>query len=240
MRASQCPSCGSYDIGRPGLTDWRAWLRGLVGRLPIRCKACGMSFDPPPGDSKLSAYAAWAEKFMSSPWLIPVGAAVALLAGVGIYWALTPSRQIPVPPSSRQAIMATATIVTTSTTTTTLPQAPAEDAKPARQTTSQTTRKPPPRAVTPPPSRPAPAVKRIYTVQFGAFRTPEGAQTMVRRLANRGIKTRVDQVHTGGKLWFKVRTGNYRSRAQAVQAAQQLKKKSGTSTVVASVRPGVD
>ena len=228
----KCPSCGSDNIGRPGLGNWRAWLGRLGGHRPRQCRACGLDFDAaPPARTREAPLSAWAEKVLASPLLLPVGAAVALLAGVAIYWAAIPSRQIPMPPSSRQAIMASATIITTSTTTTTLPAASAPAAPRAAAT----------RPVKPKASargdqdRP-PTAQHFYSVQFGAFRNSQGSHALARRLAGKGIRTRVDQVQTGGKLWFKVRTGKFRSKERATQAAKSLSQKSGVPTVVALVR----
>ena len=117
--------------------------------------------------------------------------------------------------------MASATIITTSTTTTTLP-ATSAPAAPRAAATRPVKPKASARGVQ---DRP-PTAQHFYSVQFGAFRNSQGSHALARRLAGKGIRTRVDQVQTGGKLWFKVRTGKFRSKERATQAAKSLSQKS--------------
>jgi cell division septation protein DedD len=81
----------------------------------------------------------------------------------------------------------------------------------------------------PVPPRPAPAPTQatepaipstpFYSVQLAAYDSHESAQRLVETLAGRGLDARVD----GTVKPFRVRIGRYRTRAEAVKAAADLK-----------------
>ena len=70
-----------------------------------------------------------------------------------------------------------------------------------------------------PPAQPAVGTGR-YSVQLAAYDTRAEAGDAVQRLAKRGIDARID----GAQKPFRVRTGDYATRAQATNALNSLKK----------------
>jgi hypothetical protein len=97
-------------------------------------------------------------------------------------------------------------------------------------------------AATPPPVLPEPQEEEAlpapheaplapYTVQLGAFSSPEGAGTLAARARSVGLDVRVVQVE--GSPLFRVRMGGYPSRVEAEQAAE-IPRQLGFEAVVGS------
>lgn len=61
-----------------------------------------------------------------------------------------------------------------------------------------------------------------YTVQVGVYAKPESSQAMVDELRNRGYSGEVDTRDADGQRLHTVRTGRYKSRQEAEQAAKDL------------------
>lgn len=71
-----------------------------------------------------------------------------------------------------------------------------------------------------------------WTVQVGAFRSREQAESVRRRLAGAGHEVAVTPVTAGDGLRYRVRVGSYASRTEAEQAAARVRSSGGLSTFV--------
>lgn len=120
---------------------------------------------------------------------------------------------------------------------------PAGPAGPAGTTTAPLRVVPPPRdvrpsipldtLVAPPPPPPAQASRApSYSVQVAATNTRAGAQTIVNRMTARGYQARID----GTSAPFRVRVGQYTTRAAANRALADMKAK-GQDGFVAIIGP---
>jgi hypothetical protein len=116
--------------------------------------------------------------------------------------------------------------------------APAPDAPPGADPGRGAERAPEGEAAPPtalPPVLPEPeeeaAPPTPYTVQLGAFSSPEGAGSLADRARSAGMAVRVTQVE--GSPLFRVRMGGYLSRAEAEQAAE-LPRQLGFDVVLGS------
>jgi cell division protein FtsN len=78
--------------------------------------------------------------------------------------------------------------------------------------------------------RPA-ASRTMYSVQVAAYDTRTQANALVKRLAARGWKARID----GERKPFRVRIGRYESRADAVAALAKLKKQGQKTGFIAEL-----
>ena len=70
--------------------------------------------------------------------------------------------------------------------------------------------------------RRAPAKPESYTLQVGVYAKPESSQAMVDDLRNRGYSGEVNTRDQDGQRLHTVRTGHYKSRQEAEQAAKDL------------------
>lgn len=73
-----------------------------------------------------------------------------------------------------------------------------------------------------PVTRRQPAKSDSYTVQVGVFAKPESSQALVDDLRNRGYSGEVSTSDADGQRLHTVRTGRYKSRQEAEQAAKDL------------------
>jgi len=66
---------------------------------------------------------------------------------------------------------------------------------------------------------------KIYTVQVAAFKNPEDADKFIAKLKAKGFPAyRAIGKISGQGIWFRVRTGEYKSRVQARSTLEKLKK----------------
>jgi cell division septation protein DedD len=85
----------------------------------------------------------------------------------------------------------------------------------------------------PPAPKPAPPVEtaeskesgKAWTVQVNAFPDEKSAKTWVDRLKNKGYNAYVTEVNTKGKIWYRVRVGQYGTREEAKKVEEALKTK---------------
>ena len=103
---------------------------------------------------------------------------------------------------------------------------PADSAKgvAAAATAAAATQKPAPKPTAP---ASAPAAKRQWTVQVGAYNTKSGADALAKSLKDKGYDARV----FGEIAPFRVRIGRYETRTKADNAAQKLNAKKITGFV---------
>ncbi len=81
--------------------------------------------------------------------------------------------------------------------------------------------------------KPAPPVEtaeskesgKAWTVQVNAFPDEKSAKTWVDRLKNKGYNAYVTEVNTKGKIWYRVRVGQYGTREEAKKVEEALKTK---------------
>lgn len=111
--------------------------------------------------------------------------------------------------------------------TTSKPKSPATTLRPATPAAK------PKRAPAKPPAIAAGRPGVLYTVQLGAFAKRPMADALAAKLAKQGVRCRVAAVvNPDGKLWYKVRSGRYRSRRQAVRQAVIMGRKTGIKAFV--------
>ena len=128
---------------------------------------------------------------------------------------------------------------------------PAENtAKPEyKESKPQTKGAPPPpkpvekKAEKTPPPKPDPPVETAeskengkgWTVQVNAFPDEKSAKTWVDRLKNKGYNAYVAETNAKGKIWFRVRVGQYNTREEAKKVEEALKTKENyTKAFIAS------
>ncbi len=122
----------------------------------------------------------------------------------------------------------------------------------SKETKSQTKEEPPPKPVekkaekTPAPAaapKPAPPVETAeskesgkgWTIQVNAFPDERSAKTWVDRLKNKGYNAYVAEVNVKGKIWYRVRVGQYGTREEAKKVEEVLKTKENyTKSFIAS------
>jgi len=74
-----------------------------------------------------------------------------------------------------------------------------------------------------------------WTVQVNAFPDERSAKTWVDRLKNKGYNAYVVEVNIKGKIWYRVRVGQYNSREEAKKVEEALKTKENyTKAFIAS------
>lgn len=64
-----------------------------------------------------------------------------------------------------------------------------------------------------------------WTVQVNAFPDERSAKTWVDRLKNKGYNAYVNEVNVKGKIWYRVRVGQYGTREEAKKVEESLKTK---------------
>ncbi|MBI2533455.1 MAG: SPOR domain-containing protein [Deltaproteobacteria bacterium] len=96
--------------------------------------------------------------------------------------------------------------------------------KPAEKTAKPESKESKPQTKEAPPApKPAPPVKTAeskesgkgWTVQVNAFPDEKSAKTWVDRLKNKGYNAYVAEVNVKGKIWYRVRVGQYGTREEA-------------------------
>ena len=106
--------------------------------------------------------------------------------------------------------------------------------KPAEKTAKPESKESKPQTKEAPPApKPAPPVEtaeskesgRGWTVQVNAFPDEKSAKTWVDRLKNKGYKAYVAEANAKGKIWYRVRVGQYGTREEAKKVEEALKTK---------------
>ncbi|MBI5213451.1 MAG: SPOR domain-containing protein [Nitrospirae bacterium] len=80
-------------------------------------------------------------------------------------------------------------------------------------------------------SKPSPG--KLYTVQFGAFPSREGAEQLQAALKSKGIKAYIVE-KSEGDPYFRVRAGAFKSKKEAGSAAVSMQKKTSIQNFVAT------
>lgn len=70
---------------------------------------------------------------------------------------------------------------------------------------------------------PAASVKKIYTVQVGAFSALREAESRVKELKNKGFKARIEE-NSPAKTRYLVKVGSFKDRNEALSMESRLKK----------------
>ncbi|MBF0328548.1 MAG: SPOR domain-containing protein [Nitrospirae bacterium] len=78
----------------------------------------------------------------------------------------------------------------------------------------------------------AAAPKKVYTVQFGAFPSSEGASQLAQSLKSKKINAYITE-RAEGDPYYRVRTGSYKNRKEAEKAAAEFQKQTGLPNFVA-------
>ena len=109
-----------------------------------------------------------------------------------------------------------------------------KESKPAEKTAKPESKESKPQTKEAPPApKPAPPVKTAeskesgkgWTVQVNAFPDEKSAKTWVDRLKNKGYKAYVAEANAKGKIWYRVRVGQYNTREEAKKVEEALKTK---------------
>ena len=109
-----------------------------------------------------------------------------------------------------------------------------KESKPAEKTAKPESKESKPQTKEAPPApKPAPPVEtaeskesgRGWTVQVNAFPDERSAKTWVDRLKNKGYKAYVAEANAKGKIWYRVRVGQYNTREEAKKVEEALKTK---------------
>ena len=109
-----------------------------------------------------------------------------------------------------------------------------KESKPqAKESKSQAKESKPQTKEAPPAPKPAPPVDTAgskesgkgWTVQVNAFPDERSAKTWVDRLKNKGYNAYVAEVNVKGKIWYRVRVGQYGTREEAKKVEEALKTK---------------
>ncbi|TAN44691.1 MAG: SPOR domain-containing protein [Nitrospirae bacterium] len=82
-------------------------------------------------------------------------------------------------------------------------------------------------------AKPGPAAKKIYTIQFGAFPSSEGASQLAQFLKTKNINAYITE-RVEGDPYYRVRAGSYKNRKEAEKAALSLQKQTGLPNFVAA------
>src|SRR3990170_5940097 len=113
-----------------------------------------------------------------------------------------------------------------------------KESKPqAKESKSQAKESKPQTKEAPPAPKPAPPVDTAgskesgkgWTVQVNAFPDERSAKTWVDRLKNKGYNAYVAEVNVKGKIWYRVRVGQYGTREEAKKVEEALKTKENYS-----------
>ena len=109
-----------------------------------------------------------------------------------------------------------------------------KESKPAEKTAKPESKESKPQTKEAPPApKPAPPVETAeskesgkgWTVQVNAFPDEKSAKTWVDRLKNKGYKAYVAEANAKGKIWYRVRVGQYNTREEAKKVEEALKTK---------------
>ena len=116
------------------------------------------------------------------------------------------------------------------------PSLPQPTPQPATQPTkpSTTRPKPPPTSEpTPPPSQPDSNIKGGYSIQIGSYRQAGGAAAKVNQWQIKGYDAflSIGEVPNSG-VWYRVRIGKFRSRAEARKFLDTLSQRENISAII--------
>ena len=75
----------------------------------------------------------------------------------------------------------------------------------------------------------------MYTLQFGAFSERENAHAFISDLNSRIDNLHIEVAESGGTIWYRVRSGRYRTREEAEEAALNVMERTGYSSKVLPV-----
>jgi len=105
-----------------------------------------------------------------------------------------------------------------------------KEAPPASKPVEKKTEKTPSPEAAPKPAPPIETAEskesgKGWTVQVNAFPDEKSAKTWVDRLKNKGYNAYVAEVNVKGKIWYRVRVGQYGTREEAKKVEEALKTK---------------
>lgn len=105
-----------------------------------------------------------------------------------------------------------------------------KEAPPAPKPVEKKTEKTPSPEAAPKPAPPVETAEskesgKGWTVQVNAFPDEKSAKTWVDRLKNKGYKAYVAEANAKGKIWYRVRVGQYNTREEAKKVEEALKTK---------------
>jgi len=115
-----------------------------------------------------------------------------------------------------------------------------KEASPAPKPVEKKTEKTPSPEAAPKPAPPVETAEskesgKGWTVQVNAFPDEKSAKTWVDRLKNKGYKAYVAEANAKGKIWYRVRVGQYNTREEAKKVEEALKTKENyTKAFIAS------
>jgi cell division septation protein DedD len=75
-----------------------------------------------------------------------------------------------------------------------------------------------------------------WTIQVNAFPDEKSAKIWVDRLKNKGYNAYVTEVNVKGKIWYRVRVGQYNSREEAKKVEEVLKTKENYTKAFIAIR----
>lgn len=87
-----------------------------------------------------------------------------------------------------------------------------------------------------PAPQPAAAPEETWAIQLGAFLEEGNAKALQRELDRKGCETRVDEDDEDGRHWYRIRTGECRSRSAAESLAVTVTEKCGVEAQIVRVR----
>jgi hypothetical protein len=91
------------------------------------------------------------------------------------------------------------------------------------------------RAAAPAP-QPAAVPEEVWSVQLGAFLEEDNAKSLRDEVDHKGCEARVDEDDEDGRHWYRVRTGECRSRTAAESLAVIVTEKSGVESQIVRIR----
>jgi len=78
---------------------------------------------------------------------------------------------------------------------------------------------------------------KTWSVQLNAFPDERSAKQLVDRLKNKGYKAVISEARNKGKVWYRVRVGQYSSREDADKALENFKTRENFDKAFATSRP---
>jgi D-alanyl-D-alanine carboxypeptidase (penicillin-binding protein 5/6) len=116
----------------------------------------------------------------------------------------------------------------------TVTQLPPPGPKPTLERRPPERKPPPPKPVAQKPTEVRGGTTSAFTVQVGAFRNKEAAETLRQKLRKRGYSAYVTAVGTRAARLFKVRIGEFDSQGEAKRLVGRLKSQMGLQALVAT------
>jgi len=82
--------------------------------------------------------------------------------------------------------------------------------------------------------------KSVWTVQINAFKRQKDAQSLTKRLKNKGYDAFVVSTKRNGQIWYRVRVGNMETQDEAKRMLDKLKKKENFTKAILAKMPTPD